>query len=221
MEQFAVLCYAIVAGGGYTAGSHALNVDSTSTGDGIFSFPTVADFTVSICDPTTRAPKAVLKVTGVNSSTQWAVTASIQPDGQSADVNCSAGDLVIGTLDGRSLAALGSDTSWTALSGLYQNSWVDFGSGYQAGQYMRDRTGRVWLRGLIKGGTETAGTLLFTLPSGFRPPTLIECFAVAFGSGQQNVAFDIATSGTVTLVVTITVGAASAIDLNQIHFSVN
>lgn len=47
-------------------------------------------------------------------------------------------------------------------------SWVDYGAPWEVAGYCR-RGGLVHLRGLIKNGTATSGTLLFTLPAGYRP----------------------------------------------------
>jgi hypothetical protein len=55
------------------------------------------------------------------------------------------------------------ETNWIDLS--YQNSWVDYGSTYVAGQYRRDKQGMVHLRGLVKNGSG----VIATLPEGFRP----------------------------------------------------
>lgn len=49
------------------------------------------------------------------------------------------------------------------------SSWVPFSTSYDTLQYRKDSLGIVHLRGLIKDGTTTATTVLFTLPSGFRP----------------------------------------------------
>ena len=65
---------------------------------------------------------------------------------------------------------------WTPSSGAGSwqtptlgSSWVPFSGDYDTLQYRRDHVGIVHLRGLIKDGTVTAGTVLFTLPTGFRP----------------------------------------------------
>lgn len=50
-----------------------------------------------------------------------------------------------------------------------QASWTSVGSPYQVVGYMRDKNGFVHIRGLIKPGTTTDGTTLFTLASGYRP----------------------------------------------------
>lgn len=63
--------------------------------------------------------------------------------------------------------AVSDQEAWHAP--VLQNSWVDYGAGYTSAGYRRDSTGRVHLRGLIKDGTATVTTLLFTLPSGYAP----------------------------------------------------
>ena len=57
-------------------------------------------------------------------------------------------------------------TAWTAV--VFENSWVDFGAGWQEAQY-RKVGDEVRLRGRIKDGTLDVAA--FTLPAGFRPPT--------------------------------------------------
>lgn len=69
-------------------------------------------------------------------------------------------------------------TAWTAVT--FQNSWVNFGSGYQAMEY-RKVGDMVQLRGLIKSGT--VSTDMFTLPTGFRPPAAIQLATAAGGGG--------------------------------------
>lgn len=55
--------------------------------------------------------------------------------------------------------------TWTTLS--LSNSWVSDGS--NTAQYRLDADGSVYLRGRIKDGTGTNGTVFATLPSGYRP----------------------------------------------------
>lgn len=52
------------------------------------------------------------------------------------------------------------------------SSWVNYGGSYETAGYCRDSFGIVRLRGMIKGGTNTAGTVLFILPSGYRPASI-------------------------------------------------
>lgn len=60
---------------------------------------------------------------------------------------------------------LSAPLTWVAPT--YQNSWVNFGGGYENGAYAIDALGFVILRGVVKNGTVPAA--MFTLPAGFRP----------------------------------------------------
>lgn len=211
-EQFANYPAATtVAVGGYTAGSGVLNVASTAG-----SFPGSGTFTVVIQDQTTGAAKVVLRVSAINSSTQFAVAA------EGTDANANAGDNVYAVLSAAAMAQFktdcqqGTDGAWTAMP-TYQNGWSDFGGGFQVGQYKKDRTGRVFLRGLIKPGTQTANTLLFTLPSGFRPPATMLYQATMDDTVVVRV--DIASTGTVTKVTATT--SLNYLELNELSFDTN
>lgn len=58
--------------------------------------------------------------------------------------------------------------SWIAPNLL--NSWVNYGgSDAEVSGYRKESTGVVRLKGLIKDGTNGAGTVLFVLPAGYRP----------------------------------------------------
>ncbi|UWJ04738.1 tailspike protein [Stenotrophomonas phage CUB19] len=58
-----------------------------------------------------------------------------------------------------------------SLSGnsAYLNGWSDFGGSYGGGRLFKSESNVVTLDGLIKPGTATAGTTIFTLPSHMRP----------------------------------------------------
>ncbi len=80
--------------------------------------------------------------------------------------------------------------SW--VSAVFANSWVDFGSGYQAAQYMLDSLGFVHTRGLIKSGT--IGLKAFTLPTGYRPAAGVYTIAIsnnAAGTLEINTSGDV------------------------------
>ena len=49
------------------------------------------------------------------------------------------------------------------------NGWVNYGSPYTSAGYTKDSNGVVHLRGLVKSGATTTGTVIFTLPAGYRP----------------------------------------------------
>jgi hypothetical protein len=56
-------------------------------------------------------------------------------------------------------------------SASLQNSWVNAGGGDALAEFYLDSFERVHTRGVIKNGTQTAGTLLFTYPAGYAPST--------------------------------------------------
>ena len=85
--------------------------------------------------------------------------------------------------------------AWTAPTLL--NSWVNYGSGIQAARYRKDSNGTVHIQGLIKNGIIGTSTVLFVLPTGYRPDaTLI------FICGQYNNVYgriDVHANGSVAL----------------------
>jgi hypothetical protein len=74
-----------------------------------------------------------------------------------------------------SVANAGGLTQEAVIAPTLLNGWVNYGSGYITAGYFKDSQGIVHLQGLIKSGTATAATAVFTLPVGYRP-TLIEIF---------------------------------------------
>ena len=59
------------------------------------------------------------------------------------------------------------------------NSWVNYGTAYESACYWKDKCGMVHLAGLIKSGITTAETVIFTLPTGYRPRTSEKFFVVS------------------------------------------
>lgn len=57
------------------------------------------------------------------------------------------------------------ETGWT--NAVFQNGWLDYGSGYNPGGYIKDIDNYVHLRGMVRSGTQNAA--IFTLPVGYRP----------------------------------------------------
>lgn len=72
----------------------------------------------------------------------------------------------IGTSSGNSELAMSEQPVW--LNPTLLNSWTNHVAGPNIGYY-KDTVGIVHLQGLIQGGTTTVGTLIFTLPTGYRP----------------------------------------------------
>jgi hypothetical protein len=57
--------------------------------------------------------------------------------------------------------------AWTNLTLV--NSWVSYGGVYATPGYRKNNFGEVELRGMIKSGVTTSGTVIATLPVGYRP----------------------------------------------------
>jgi hypothetical protein len=91
------------------------------------------------------------------------------------------------------------------------NSWVNFGSGYSVAGYQKS-DGIVRLKGLIKSGTTTGGTVLFTLPSGFRPAATLQFMTEA---NSTLAVLEILSTGDVTIAV---VGSSAFLTLSGISF---
>lgn len=91
------------------------------------------------------------------------------------------------------------------------NNWINFGGNDAPAGYYKNSLGEVFLRGMIKGGTTTAGTQIFILPTGYRPEYDMQFPVVA------NNAFG-AIYVKATGVVEISVASAYATSLSGIHF---
>jgi Tfp pilus assembly protein PilE len=57
--------------------------------------------------------------------------------------------------------------TWTTIPLV--NSWVAYSGSFASPQYTKTADGMVTLKGLIRSGTITSGTVIGTLPAGFRP----------------------------------------------------
>ena len=62
------------------------------------------------------------------------------------------------------------------------NSWVNYGSGYESASYFKDKCNVVHLAGMVKSGTTTAETVIFTLPEGYRPRASEKFFCVSLNA---------------------------------------
>lgn len=78
----------------------------------------------------------------------------------------------------------------------FENSWANYGSGYSTAGFMKDPHGMVKLRGVVQSGS--SGTVVFTLPAGYRPgATCIFAAVNVNGGGSSTVSVN--TSGQVTV----------------------
>jgi hypothetical protein len=69
--------------------------------------------------------------------------------------------------------------SWANVS--FANGWSNFGAPYSGAQWRIMTDGTVLLRGMIKAGTVTSGTLMFAIPLAAQPPAnkLLVCNSVS------------------------------------------
>lgn len=86
-------------------------------------------------------------------------------------------------------------------SGQLQNGWSSYGSPFAAPAYIKTSGGVVFLKGLIRDGTLTNGTVVAQLPPGFRPNTTVTVPVTARTSSGTNGAaiVQILTNGDVTI----------------------
>lgn len=79
-------------------------------------------------------------------------------------------------------------TNWAGGNGSNQllNDWVPYESGFATPGYIKTSGGVVFLRGLIKNGTTTNGTVVATLPVGYRPNTRVTMPVTARSSAGTN-----------------------------------
>lgn len=80
-----------------------------------------------------------------------------------------------------------------------QNGWVNFGGEFQTAVYWRDSNGVVHLEGLIRNGTTTGGTVVFTLPVGYRPAAT-QIFSVSSSGGTFQIRINSSGQGAVWVV---------------------
>lgn len=94
----------------------------------------------------------------------------------------------------------GTGTVGVVKAATLQNSWVNFGAGYADASFYKDDMGIVHLTGTIKDGTATPGTILLTLPAGFRPAALVSAtVSQNAGAGAVFGAVDVVSGGEVLI----------------------
>jgi hypothetical protein len=71
------------------------------------------------------------------------------------------------------------------VSPVLQNDWVNADVSFSAAGYYKD-SDRVYLKGIIKSGTVTPDTIIFTLPEGFRPSIAL-VLAVSSNNGMASI----------------------------------
>jgi hypothetical protein len=116
----------------------------------------------------------------------------------------------------------GSDGAWVAIPSCCSAGWTAAGS-HDAPGYEKDRTNRVWLRGALVQGTTTSGTVMFTLPVGFRPAAINDIMAVQYtgGSGFGFCWISVQTNGDVQYLQGNGVAANGEVSIAGLSFSLN
>jgi hypothetical protein len=124
----------------------------------------------------------------------------------------SIGTTVWVLIRGSQIVALGPEsTAW--ISPTMLNSWTWFTGVYTHPKYRRVGD-RVELKGLVKSGTVGAGTPLFVLPVGFRPP---EETILTTSSNDLYAQVRVTTAGNVACVV----GSTVWVSLDGLSFPLN
>lgn len=92
-----------------------------------------------------------------------------------------------------------SDTTWRIVGGsgepAFQNSWTNYGAPYASAAFGKDPVDTIFIRGAVTNGT--SGTVVFTLPTGYRPLNGTIDFMVPTANNYAKLTID--TSGNVTL----------------------
>ena len=94
-------------------------------------------------------------------------------------------------------------TAWTYVnpSGgaapAFNSPWANFGSGYQVLRFRKELGDVCRIEGAVGGGT--TGSVVFTLPLGFRPAASIRFYSQVDSSAGNPGRMDITNTGTVTL----------------------
>ncbi len=100
--------------------------------------------------------------------------------------------------------------AWSTLT--LKNSWIDYNSSnWTTAGYTKTSAGMIVLKGLVKSGTATAGTVIGTLPAGYRPA---ERLLFQTGSAGAVGRIDIETNGDIS----IQVGTNTWISLDGLNF---
>jgi hypothetical protein len=75
----------------------------------------------------------------------------------------------------------------------FENNWTNFGAEWNTAKFYKSKDGRVYLEGVVTGGTNP---VIYTLPVGYRPAQRIFFIVSQFGAGRGRV--DIQANGQVS-----------------------
>lgn len=133
-------------------------------------------------------------------------------------IDSSADKTYIGQNDyvtGSQVSDSGSGTMGIYKTLTLANSWIEFSATYYSlAQVKKDKNNRVNLKGVVSAGTSTPGTVITTLPVGFRPEKIEICIVANSMAGAYFALVYVNPDGTVT----IQSGGNTFLSLSDIEF---
>lgn len=123
--------------------------------------------------------------------------------------------LLFSVVNSTATVSVGNET-WHTLT--LSNAWVAAGAPWATPAVRQMPDGTILLRGLITSGTNANGTVLFTLPVGYRPTSTVGFLCQGDATISPFLAnVQIATTGAVTV---FNLGTAKAVVLDNIRFPI-
>jgi hypothetical protein len=180
-----------------------------------------------VTDTQPRPDQVTFSWAGIPSATNYLISyntnggswtnTTVSSSTTSYTVSANRGDTVsikVVATNGAYTSGYGTDAStlplWTNIS--LQNSWAYYGTPYNTAQFTKTSSCRVFLKGLIKSGTATSGTVIGNLPAGFRPLSRL-VFQVATSSNTAG-RIDVAANGDIAIMA----GSNAWISLDTVSF---
>lgn len=154
--------------------------------------------------------------TGLGGPTSIGLTAGIVTCNGFEVVNTAAAQVVSNKDLSDGTNTFPATSAWTNLPLV--NSWVSDGG--RTAQYCRDMTGRVQLRGRIKGNGSNGTLTIATLPAGFRPSQAME-WTMRSTAGIIVCAIEVATTGVITAVGNSSTVSGTGANIDCISFPTN
>ena len=111
-----------------------------------------------------------------------------------------------------------ASTGTTSVSNRFSNGWADSGGNVPV-RYKLMSDGTVLMKGRAQSGTNTVGTIVFTLPAGYRPTGTVR-FTCAQGSATAGTDPQIAIGSDGICTITRIAGTAAFFYLDCVRFSI-
>lgn len=150
-------------GGGFQTAGYTVDGNGRTHVQGLVRSGVVTNGTLIATIPVALLPTEYLHLPADNGG----VFGHISTSSASSGVVAKGGTTTNGYLSLHNMFYPGSYASWTNLA--LQNLWVWYGGVFSTAQYTKSADNIVSLKGLIKSGTATNGTVIATLPVGYRP----------------------------------------------------